>query len=86
MTEMKAEVPMAELLGYAPELRSITGGQGDYTMEFLRYEEVPGHLVSKVLDGRRGSRHAFEDALVDLVAAACAKAGRDGDAPAPDEP
>ena len=36
---------MAELLGYAPDLRSITGGQGDYTMEFLRYEEVPGHLV-----------------------------------------
>jgi elongation factor G len=41
---------MAELLGYAPELRSLTGGQGDYTMEFLRYEEVPGHLVKKVLD------------------------------------
>jgi elongation factor G len=50
MTEVKAEVPMAELLGYAPELRSLTGGQGDYTMEFLRYEEVPGHLVQKILD------------------------------------
>ena len=49
MTEIKAELPMAELLGYAPDLRSITGGQGDYTMEFLRYEEVPGHLVSKVM-------------------------------------
>ncbi|HEX4036394.1 MAG TPA: elongation factor G [Solirubrobacteraceae bacterium] len=49
MTEIKAEIPMAELLGYAPDLRSITGGQGDYTMEFLRYDEVPGHLVSKVL-------------------------------------
>jgi elongation factor G len=49
MTEIKAELPMAELLGYAPDLRSITGGQGDYTMEFLRYEEVPSHLVSKVL-------------------------------------
>jgi len=50
MTEVKAEVPMAELLGYAPELRSLTGGQGDYTMEFLRYEEVPSHLVQKILD------------------------------------
>jgi elongation factor G len=50
MAEIKAEVPMAELLGYAPDLRSMTGGQGDYTMEFLRYEEVPGHLVSRVLD------------------------------------
>ena len=33
---------MAEMLSYAPDLRSITGGQGEYTMEFLRYEEVPG--------------------------------------------
>ena len=50
MTQIEAELPMAELLGYAPDLRSITGGQGDYTMEFLRYEEVPGHLVSKVMN------------------------------------
>ena len=50
MAEIKAEVPMSELLGYAPDLRSITGGQGDYTMEFMRYEEVPAHLVSRVLD------------------------------------
>ena len=34
MTEVKAEVPMAEMLTYAPDLRSLTGGQGDYTMEF----------------------------------------------------
>ena len=33
MTEIKAEVPMAEMLTYAPDLRAITGGQGDYTME-----------------------------------------------------
>jgi elongation factor G len=49
MTEIKAEVPMAEMLTYAPDLRSLTGGQGDYTMEFLRYEEVPGHLAQKVV-------------------------------------
>lgn len=54
MTEVKAEIPMAELLGYAPELRSLTGGQGDYTMEFLRYEEVPGHLVQKLLAAASG--------------------------------
>ena len=48
-TEVKAEVPMAEMLSYAPDLRSITGGRGDYTMEFLRYEEVPGHLAQKVV-------------------------------------
>ena len=50
MTEIKAELPMAELLAYAPDLRSLTGGQGDYTMEFLRYEDVPAHLVSRVMD------------------------------------
>ena len=49
MTEVKAEVPMAEMLSYAPDLRSITGGQGEYTMEFLRYEEIPAHLASKVV-------------------------------------
>ncbi len=49
MTEVKAEVPMAEMLSYAPDLRSITGGQGEYTLEFLRYEEVPAHLAQKVI-------------------------------------
>ena len=49
MTEVRAEVPMAEMLSYAPDLRSITGGQGDYTMEFARYEEVPAHLAQKIV-------------------------------------
>lgn len=49
MTEVRAEVPMAEMLGYAPDLRSITGGQGEFTMELARYEEVPAHLVEKVV-------------------------------------
>ena len=48
MTDIKAEVPMAELLAYAPDLRSITGGQGEYSMEFIRYEEVPAHIAGKV--------------------------------------
>jgi elongation factor G len=50
MTEIRAEVPMAEMLTYAPDLRSITQGQGDYTLEFLRYDELPGHLASKVVE------------------------------------
>jgi elongation factor G len=57
MTEIKAEAPMAEMLSYAPDLRSITGGQGDYTLEFLRYEELPGHLARQVVDGA-ASEHA----------------------------
>ncbi len=49
MAEVRAEVPMAELLTYAPDLRSITGGQGEYTMEFLRYEEVPAHMARRLV-------------------------------------
>jgi len=49
ITEVKAEVPMAEMLSYAPDLRSITGGQGEFAMEFLRYEEVPAHLVDRIV-------------------------------------
>jgi elongation factor G len=49
MTEVKAEVPMAEVLDYATDLRAMTGGRGDYTMEFERYEEVPGHIAQKVV-------------------------------------
>jgi elongation factor G len=59
-TQIKAEAPMAEMLGYAPDLRSITQGQGDYTLELLRYEEVPSHLLSKVLEqaGAEPTLHA----------------------------
>ncbi len=48
-TEIKAEVPMAEVLDYAPDLRAITRGRGDYTMDFLRYEEVPDHIAQKIV-------------------------------------
>jgi elongation factor G len=53
MTEIKAEVPMAEVLEYAPDLRAITGGRGEYTLEFERYEEVPGHLAQSVIAAAR---------------------------------
>jgi elongation factor G len=49
MTEVKAEVPMAELLSYAPDLRQITSGQGEFSMQLARYEEVPAHLADKVV-------------------------------------
>ncbi len=58
MTEIKAEVPMAEMLSYAPDLRSITGGQGDYTLELLRYEELPAHLAQKVVEQATGEHAA----------------------------
>jgi elongation factor G len=60
MTEVKAEVPMAEMLSYAPDLRSITGGQGEFTMEFERYEEVPSHLAARVVEEARSAREAVK--------------------------
>jgi elongation factor G len=48
-----AEVPLAEMLSYAPDLTSMTGGRGDYHMELLRYEDVPAHLTQKIVDQAR---------------------------------
>jgi len=47
---IKAQVPMAEFLTYAPDLRSITGGRGVFTMDFSHYEEVPSQLAEKVIE------------------------------------
>jgi elongation factor G len=58
MTEVKAEVPMGEMLTYAPDLRAITGGQGEYTLEFQRYEEMPAHLAQKVIAEARDLEEA----------------------------
>jgi elongation factor G len=58
LTDIKGEVPMSEMLSYAPDLRAITQGRGEYTMEFARYEEVPGHLASRVVDEARAGQEA----------------------------
>ena len=47
---IKAQVPLAEFLTYAPDLRSMTGGRGMYTMEFSHYDEVPAQLAEKVIE------------------------------------
>ncbi|HET9162826.1 MAG TPA: elongation factor G [Solirubrobacterales bacterium] len=49
VTEVRAEVPMAEVLEYAPDLRSISGGRADFTAEFERYEPVPQQLADRVV-------------------------------------
>jgi len=49
-TTIKAEVPLAEMLAYSQSLTSLTGGRGDYSMSFLRYEEVPAHIAQKVIE------------------------------------
>jgi len=49
-SHIRAQVPMAEILAYAPDLRSMTGGHGMFTMEFSHYEELPTHLAEKVIE------------------------------------
>ncbi|MHB0978539.1 MAG: elongation factor G [Thermoleophilia bacterium] len=50
MHAIRAQVPLAEMLTYAPQLRSMTGGRGSYTMELDHYEEVPAHLTEKIVE------------------------------------
>ncbi len=58
MTTIKAEVPMAEVLTYNQALTSLTGGRGDYHMQFLRYEEVPAHIAQKLIDAAKSEGEA----------------------------
>ncbi len=46
---IKAQVPLAEVLKYAPDLTSMTSGRGSFSMEFSHYEEVPSHLTEKII-------------------------------------
>ena len=56
MTTIRAEVPMAEILTYSQALTSMTGGRGDYSMAFLRYEEVPTHVAQKIIEQTKKER------------------------------
>jgi elongation factor G len=44
---------MAEMLKYAIDLRSITGGRGSFTMSFSHYEEVPPHIAQQIIESSR---------------------------------
>ncbi|MFC1855578.1 elongation factor G, partial [Thermodesulfobacteriota bacterium] len=50
---VNTQVPMSEVLKYAPDLRSMTGGRGMFTMEFSHYEEVPSHLMGKIVEAHK---------------------------------
>ena len=56
ITELKVNVPMSEVLRYAPDLRSMTGGQGVFTMEFDHYEEAPQPVVDKVVAAHQAAK------------------------------
>ncbi len=57
---VKAVVPMAEVLRYAPDLRSMTGGRGTFTMEYSHYEEVPGQIAEKIVEAAKREKEAQE--------------------------
>jgi elongation factor G len=48
-TVIRASVPLAEIMRYSTDLRSMTQGRGIYTIEFDRYEPVPSHLAQEII-------------------------------------
>jgi elongation factor G len=50
---VSAQVPLAEMLRYGNDLRSMTGGRGIYTMTFSHYEQVPPHLMQEVINANK---------------------------------
>ncbi len=53
---INAQVPLAEFLTYAPDLRSMTGGRGMYIMEFSHYDEVPAQIAEKIIEEANKSK------------------------------
>ncbi len=59
---IKAQVPMAEILKYAPDLRSLTSGRGSFEAQFSHYEEAPGPVAEKVIKETLAAREAAKAA------------------------
>jgi len=53
---IEAQVPLAEVLRYAIDLKSITQGRGSYKTEFSHYEEVPAHVAQKIIAERQAEK------------------------------
>jgi len=51
---IKARVPLAEMFGYATQLRSMTQGRASYSMEFFKYDEVPNNVATEIIEKRGG--------------------------------
>jgi elongation factor G len=58
---IKAQVPMSEMVSYAPVLTSMTGGRGNYHMEFSHYDEVPAHISQKIIEEANKERKEEEE-------------------------
>ena len=53
---IEADIPMSELFGYNTDLRSMTGGLGDYSYEFSRYEQAPGDVQKREVEARAAAK------------------------------
>ena len=51
---VKSQIPLAEMFGYATELRSMTQGRASYSMEFGEYAKVPNNVAEKIIADRKG--------------------------------
>ena len=58
VTVIDAQAPLAEMLHYATDLRSLTQGRASFTLEFDHYEEVPEHVAKKVIDASQKEHEA----------------------------
>ena len=58
---ISAEAPVAEMMRYATDLRSMTQGRGRFTMTFDRYEEAPSEIQTKVIETRKRELEALRD-------------------------
>jgi elongation factor G len=52
---IEASVPLSEMFGYATDLRSMSQGRADFSMQFDRYEEVPASIASEITEQGSGS-------------------------------
>lgn len=61
LQSIQATVPLSEVLRYATDLKSMTGGQGSYTMEFKAYEPVPPNIQAQIVDRWTKARAGIEE-------------------------
>ena len=61
ITVIRAQVPLAEILTYASDLTSKTGGHGNYTMAFDHYDEVPANIADKVIEKAKAEAAGHEE-------------------------
>ncbi|MFI5459082.1 MAG: elongation factor G [Isosphaerales bacterium] len=61
MQVIRAQVPLAEVLTYASQLKSMTGGQGSFTMEFKSYDPVPPNVQQQIVERYKKSRAGIEE-------------------------